>query len=318
MQIRVSTGSAAVLGKKQIRLQEKPTTIYLLAHGECRGDCGFCPQARSFQGDKKWLSRVSWPLYELEELFPPGGLGKPLAEIKRICIQTILEPDWSQKLISAVRYLKSLPYLKDIPISASCRPVNIRQAESLLAAGIDRLGIPLDVATGELFQRIKGGSFSAVYSTLVETAKAFPGRISTHLIIGLGESEEEAARLIQTLAQEGITTALFALTPVLGTRLAKYSPPSRASYRRLQALRYLLAQGREVDLMFDSAGRITSFGYPKTELFELLSDGAAFQTSGCPGCNRPYYNERPGEVPYNYPRPLSAGEISQALAELGK
>jgi len=41
--------------------------------------------------------------------------------------------------------------------------------------------------------------------------------------------------------------------------------------------------------------------------------GEAFQTSGCPGCNRPYYNERPGGFIYNYPRPLSAAETAAAL-----
>ncbi|MCW3977503.1 MAG: radical SAM protein, partial [Candidatus Bathyarchaeota archaeon] len=32
-------------------------------------------------------------------------------------------------------------------------------------------------------------------------------------------------------------------------------------------------------------------------------------TSGCPGCNRPYYNERPGGPLYNYPRQPLPDEI---------
>ena len=40
-------------------------------------------------------------------------------------------------------------------------------------------------------------------------------------------------------------------------------------------------------------------------------NGQAFQTSGCPGCNRPYYNERPGRTMFNYPRPLTPEESLQ-------
>jgi biotin synthase len=46
---------------------------------------------------------------------------------------------------------------------------------------------------------------------------------------------------------------------------------------------------------------------------ETLAGGEAFRTSGCPGCNRPFYNERPGGTIYNYARPLSAKEAQQAI-----
>jgi biotin synthase len=52
-------------------------------------------------------------------------------------------------------------------------------------------------------------------------------------------------------------------------------------------------------------------------LQEVLADGKAFETSGCPDCNRPYYNESPRGVMFNYHRPLVAGEIQQAISESG-
>jgi biotin synthase len=48
----------------------------------------------------------------------------------------------------------------------------------------------------------------------------------------------------------------------------------------------------------------------------LPATGEPFQTSGCPDCNRPYYNERPGGVMYNYPRPLVAAEALRAIEEM--
>jgi biotin synthase-related radical SAM superfamily protein len=51
-------------------------------------------------------------------------------------------------------------------------------------------------------------------------------------------------------------------------------------------------------------------------LHEILADGVAFQTSGCPDCNRPFYNERPGGPMYNYPEPLTSQQIKAAIEEL--
>ncbi|MEM2915121.1 MAG: radical SAM protein, partial [Candidatus Bathyarchaeia archaeon] len=47
------------------------------------------------------------------------------------------------------------------------------------------------------------------------------------------------------------------------------------------------------------------------ELRKIIRTGEPFKTSGCPGCNRPYYNERPGGPIYNYPRKPTSKEISE-------
>jgi biotin synthase-related radical SAM superfamily protein len=41
-----------------------------------------------------------------------------------------------------------------------------------------------------------------------------------------------------------------------------------------------------------------------------------FQTSGCPDCNRPFYNEKPSGPFYNYPRKLEIKEIEKISKEL--
>jgi biotin synthase len=50
-------------------------------------------------------------------------------------------------------------------------------------------------------------------------------------------------------------------------------------------------------------------------LVNLPGFGESFMTRGCPDCNRPYYNERPGGPMYNYPFPLGTGEAERALKE---
>jgi biotin synthase len=145
-----------------------------------------------------------------------------------------------------------------------------------------------------------------------ETSRAFPGRTAVHLIAGLGESERELVERIQWAHDLGVTTGLFAFTPVPGTRRGKLPAPPLASYRRMQAAHWLIARSESHydNLLFDAEDRLIRLGAP------LPQDGSPFQTSGCPDCNRPYYNERPGGVIYNYPRPLTREEADRALAEM--
>jgi biotin synthase len=47
-QIRVSVGTAIILGLIKGKLDAEPTTAYLMTYkaGKCTANCGFCPQAR--------------------------------------------------------------------------------------------------------------------------------------------------------------------------------------------------------------------------------------------------------------------------------
>jgi biotin synthase len=63
--IRVSVGSAIVLGLLEGKLDAEPTTAYLMTHrhGKCTANCGFCPQARTSRSKAELLSRVTWPAF---------------------------------------------------------------------------------------------------------------------------------------------------------------------------------------------------------------------------------------------------------------
>jgi biotin synthase len=64
---------------------------------------------------------------------------------------------------------------------------------------------------------------------------------------------------------------------------------------------------------FDKDQNLKNYGITKDALLEIIRNGEPFQTSGCPGCNRPYYNERPGGHLYNYPRKLYVKEIEEIV-----
>jgi biotin synthase-related radical SAM superfamily protein len=70
------------------------------------------------------------------------------------------------------------------------------------------------------------------------------------------------------------------------------------------------------DVTFDSAGNIVDFGIARDTLVQIVNSGKPFQTTGCPDCNRPFYNEKPSGPVYNYPRELNSQEIQAVKQQL--
>ena len=60
----------------------------------------------------------------------------------------------------------------------------------------------------------------------------------------------------------------------------------------------------------------TDYGISEEELRDCVRSGRPFITSGCPDCNRPYYNEKPGGPLYNYPRQPLPTEIDEIEKEV--
>jgi len=310
---RVSSGSAAVLGLSKARLDAAPTTVYLMLGDRCQRNCAFCTQARHSGARQSALSRVSWPHFQVEAITDATAVAFACGDMLRACFQVTVGPLQIDTTIAAVSQLASCT---PIPICVSAAPSSLDDVTALLDAGAERVTISLDAATPDLYKRVKGGSWSRTHALLLQAAETYPGHISTHLIVGLGESEQEIISRITDLHARGILIGLFAFTPIAGTRMASQPPPSIQSYRRIQAAHWLIINGLAASqrLRYDLSGRLVSFGMPAEELRLRLDAGQAFRTAGCPGCNRPYYNERPGGTMYNYPRSLSRAE---ADAEIG-
>ena len=70
-------------------------------------------------------------------------------------------------------------------------------------------------------------------------------------------------------------------------------------------------------MSFDDDGCLIGFGISERQLQEVIETGEPFVTSGCPGCNRPYYNEKPGGPIYNYPRQPLPDEIAELERQIG-
>ncbi len=316
LHVNVSIGAAAVLGLADVAMDAAPTTAYLMLGGRCGMDCGFCAQARSSQASaSKLLSRVTWPEFDQPRTLALLAQAVERGDIRRCCLQVTVAEGYFQRTLEVIRAVRRTC---DVPVDAAILPRDMAQVEELLAAGVDHIGFGLDAACERVFDRVKGGSWARSLSLIEETARRFPGRGAVHLIVGLGESEREMAEMIQRLHDLGLVVGLFAFTPVRGTRLEDASPPPLSTYRRMQVAHYLITNNlaRIGSFTFSTTGQLLSFNLPR--LPEILADGAAFRTSGCPDCNRPFYNERPGGVMYNYPKALTSPQIEVAVEDVNR
>ncbi|AFM42610.1 biotin synthase-related enzyme [Desulfosporosinus acidiphilus SJ4] len=311
--IRCSLGTAKVLGLKKVKVDVLPTTAYLMVGERCRFNCAFCAQARESGARADLLSRVSWPDYSKEVLLKGLHTSNTNNALQRICFQVVQDKEALAETKSLVKTVQSVTQL---PICVSAGPRSIEEVKELLNLGVDHVSIALDAATPEIYARSKDGSWEERLNLLSESAEMFPGRMATHLIVGLGEREEDMIHCLQTLYDRGVTVALFAFTPVRGTRMEGISQPEISHYRRIQVAHDLIRNqlGRCEEFTFKQ-GRLMSYGTSVLEL-EGKRGGIPFQTSGCTGCNRPYYNEIPGEELYNYPRSLTQGEIERAWTQV--
>lgn len=322
--IRVSVGSSIILGLLEGRLDAAPSTAYLMTHkiGRCTANCSFCAQARQSKSKASALSRVTWPAFSTKLVLDKLDCSIHEGRIGRVCIQAL---NYLEVLSHLIALVNAIHQRTNAPISVSYQPDSSESIASIARAGAQRISIALDAATEDIFEKVKGSSVGGPYCwqkqfELLENAVSLFGKgmVSTHLIVGLGETEEEIVATIQKCVDKGVLPALFAFTPIPGTVLENQEQPPVQRYRLIQIARHLIFHGlARIDHMkFNRDGDLVNFGMDEGNIVEIIDSGEAFRTSGCPECNRPFYNEKPSGPIYNFPRKLTAEELRRVKTQL--
>jgi len=330
--IQTSLAASLTLGLQQgsFHRNAKLKGLNLLLHYEegCLGRCHFCGLSRSRrEGPRgKTFIRVDWPIYTLREIIEKS---KMKDQIHRVCISMITHP----KALEDTLYItKRLKEETDLPISVLVAPTLICDHNFLGAmknAGADRVGIAIDAAILELFDRLRGKGVEGPhrwehYWDVVRMAVGVFGKfhVGIHLIVGLGETEKEMVETIQKGQEMGAYTHLFSFYPEKGSPMENHSPPPISQYRRVQLARWIINEslGSLNQMKFDETGRLVDFGM---EVTPLIHTGEPFMTSGCPGrdgkvaCNRPYGNERPSAPIRNFPFMPEPQDVEEIKNQLG-
>jgi len=316
--VQTSLAAALSMGLEKGRFKERVKltglNLLLIYDKKCAGRCAYCgiSRVRPETKGKKTFIRVKWPVYRLDEVIE-RTISYP-NHFQRICISMITH---SSAVRDTILITKKLKEKIDLPVSLLISPTVIKDKDifyEFKKAGADMIGVALDAAAPELFDKYRGSGVKGPhkwekYWEVLRWASDIYGKQKTgiHLISGLGETDREMVDTIYRTHRMGARTHLFSFYPEAGSRLEERATPKLITYRKIQVAAYLINQkGQTPEIIsFDSTGAITGFDY---DLEEVVEEGFAFMTSGCPGnddryaaCNRPLANERPSETFRNYP-----------------
>lgn len=293
--LRISAGTASVLGLKKVKMKEEPTTAYtMIPGGTCRGGCTFCPQA---MGDSKWLSRVSWPKFKLNDVVD----ALKSSDLERICLQSPDIPDYEEKIVKVVREFEGT----GLPISLSTPPLTQKTLDEVQSS-VDRIGVGIDAVTDKKRQEIKPNYDARVFWDYLGRAVDVLGRgkVTAHIMAGVEDNLLQLAYAVNRANYVGAEVSLFSYR-------TKEKETNLDYYRRAQIVTHLVEDGKDPE----EAVWITDKEPEKIE--DIIKNGEVFQTQGCPGCNRPYYTTRPGDEHRNFPRELTIEELEKIKEELG-
>ena len=316
--MQTSLAAALSLGLERGRFKDRVRltglNLLLVYDGNCAGRCAYCGISRNRPGikEKKTFIRVKWPVYRLDEIIQRTI--KHPHHFQRICISMITHRSAVKDTIYITEKLKENI---DLPVSLLISPTVISKKEVFYMfkdAGADMIGVAVDAATPGIFDKYRGSGVKGPhkwdkYWQVLQWATDVYGRGKTgiHLISGLGETDREMVDTIYRARRMGAGIHLFSFYPERGSLLEERKAPPLLAYRKIQIAAYLIdRKGQTPDIIrFDHSGRINGFDY---DLDQVVEEGFAFMTSGCPGqdkryaaCNRPMANERPSEAFRNYP-----------------
>ncbi|MEM0200436.1 MAG: radical SAM protein [Saccharolobus sp.] len=314
--VRLSFGADMVLGfSPGVFLKGAlNTTINLLQYypDGCKANCLYCGQAREVANgpECKTLIRVEWPLRPLNEVIKRiyERQGNPEYGLQRICVGQLAHPRASPDAIEITRRIREAGIELQISELVTATYTYKHHMIEMKKAGANMIDVAIDAANKTLFDEIRGKKARSMHSwdrylkAIDEAVEVFGKKnAGIHLIIGLGESEKDAVELMWYAHTRGAKISLFAFYPESGTLMEKKKPVPVDVYRRMQLARWLI-ENNLVDInafIFNEKGELVDIDLPSDITLNELEP--AFMTSGCPGCNRPYSNERPGRTLKNIP-----------------
>lgn len=276
----------------------------------CGASCAYCGLSRvrrvGVDSRSKSFIRVDWPIYSLDEII--SKLNSSFCpHVERVCVSMVTNPRAREDALVVVKNIrKRSRYLISTLICPTV--VNGDWLGDLKESGCDKVGVAIDTATPELFDRLRGSGVNgphkwAHYWDIIEKSlEVFgTGNVGAHLMVGLGETESEIAFVIQKIIEIGARVHLFSFFPEPLSPMETHPQPSIGQYRRIQLVLYLISNNLThfEKLVFNEQDQIIDFGLNKAQLDSHISEGKPFMTTGCPGktlsvaCNRPYANCTP-------------------------
>ncbi|MBI4788056.1 MAG: radical SAM protein [Chloroflexi bacterium] len=336
--VRISSAAAIALGLKSGRVFRDAHCgcVNLLEHYPqgCFANCVYCGLARERPGvpEDNTFIRVAWPLYSTQLVADKIAEREREGRIGRVCVSQVQDHRANADMIEILtRVHDAAPA---VPLSAlvSATLLDEEWLRRIQATGVDIIGIGLDAATEDVFNRTRGKDVRSPHDwdhhwQIIRAARRLYGplNVNCHIIVGLGETDRDLVNLFAQLHAEQIAAFLFSFNPEPGSAMQDLPRQPIRRWRRVQLAKYLIENDRLTAhaIQFDAQDNIAAIDAPPQTLAETIVAGRAFMTNGCPDrsgnmtCNRPYGSYRPGEEFRDYPFVPTADDLPIIREQLG-
>ena len=234
------------------RAHHEPNTVQMstllsIKTGACPEDCAYCPQSVRYDTGVE-----AQPLMQVDEVRAAAARAKA-AGATRFCMGAAYRAPKARELALIAEMVRAVRAL-GLETCATLGMLKPEQAATLKAAGLDYYNHNLDTSSEFYGQIIKTRTYQERLDTL-SAVRAAGIKVCCGGIVGLGESEQDRAQLLRTLAnlpEHPESVPINQLVKVPGTPLAQGPPVDPFDFVRTIAVARLLMPRAHVRL---SAGR---------------------------------------------------------------
>ena len=234
------------------RAHHEPNTVQMstllsIKTGACPEDCAYCPQSVRYDTGVE-----AQPLMQVDEVRAAAARAKA-AGATRFCMGAAYRAPKARELAVIADMVRAVRAL-GLETCATLGMLKPEQAATLKEAGLDYYNHNLDTSSEFYGQIIKTRSYQERLDTL-SAVRAAGIKVCCGGIVGLGESEQDRAQLLRTLAnlpEHPESVPINQLVKVPGTPLAQGPPVDPFDFVRTIAVARLLMPRAHVRL---SAGR---------------------------------------------------------------
>jgi len=191
-----------------------------------RKTCKFCAIGQSLAAGRTIAHKSPQQLAEV------ARAAVELDGVKQMILTTGTPPTpdrGAQILVDSVTAIRAVV---DIPIQVQCEPPDTDLwFERMKAAGVDTLGMHLEVVTPELRAQIMPGKATVSIERYMESFKAAVavfgrGQVSTYILAGLGDSRAAILDISRQLLDIGVYPFVVPFVPISGTPLEDHPAPT--------------------------------------------------------------------------------------------
>ncbi len=181
-----------------------PEQTYITISERCSYDCKFCSVPK-FQGKIK----------SLDEVLDIVERAKKSGTLKVISFTSGVASTPEDEIDRVVAYVQAVQKYR-VPIGVAVSPTE-DSSQRLRDAGVTEVKYNVETMDPEIFERVctgrKGHSLDFILASLRDAVKVFgKNRVSSNIIIGLGETDECVRKGVEYLAKMGVIAVLRPIT----------------------------------------------------------------------------------------------------------